>query len=133
MPAINPVYFETSTALAALTQGSLTVDEFLKVAQIHSFPAADWGQFYALLGKENFSKFCSLQHMVTIAAAGRHIEKPPALRMKVSAKGAVSIYGLQKFPVTLYANQWERILDDHQDIRDFIAANESQLDRKGGE
>ena len=133
MPVINPIYFETSTCLAALAQGSLTVDEFLKVAEIHSFPSADWGQFYALLGKENFSKFCSLQCMVQVAAAGRGITEPPALRFKVSEKGAVSIYGLRKFPITLYAGELERLFNSIDDLKSFMADNAASLARKGGE
>jgi hypothetical protein len=54
------------------------------------------------------------------------------LAMKVSEKGAVSVYGLGRFPVTLYQEQWRRLLDCADDIRAFIAANESQLKRKEG-
>jgi hypothetical protein len=49
------------------------------------------------------------------------------LSVKVSAKGAVSVYGLQRFPVTLYASQWEALLDKADGIRDFIAANTDSL------
>jgi hypothetical protein len=52
------------------------------------------------------------------------------IRMKVSEKGAVSIYGMGRFPVTLYKEQWLRLLDMADDIRSFIAANESQLKAK---
>jgi hypothetical protein len=44
--------------------------------------------------------------------------------MKVSEKGAVSIYGMGRFPVTLYKEQWLKLLDMSADIRAFIAANE---------
>ena len=47
------------------------------------------------------------------------------IRMKVSEKGAVSIYGTGRFPVTLYKEQWLRLLDMANDIRAFIAANEA--------
>jgi hypothetical protein len=50
--------------------------------------------------------------------------------MKVSEKGAVSIYGMGRFPVTLYKEQWLKLLDMAADIRAFIAANEAQLKRK---
>ena len=53
-----------------------------------------------------------------------------AIRMKVSEKGAVSIYGMGRFPVTLYKEQWLRVLDLAEDIRAFIAANEAQLKAK---
>jgi hypothetical protein len=52
------------------------------------------------------------------------------IRMKVSEKGAVSIYGMGRFPVTLYKEQWLRLLDMSDEIRAFIAANEAQLRAK---
>ena len=52
------------------------------------------------------------------------------IRMKVSEKGAVSIYGMGRFPVTLYKEQWLKLLDMSDDIRAFIAANEGQLTKK---
>ena len=53
------------------------------------------------------------------------------VRMKVSEKGAVSIYGMGRFPVTLYKEQWLKLMDMSPDIRAFIAANEAQLKTKG--
>jgi hypothetical protein len=50
--------------------------------------------------------------------------------LKVSEKGGVSVYGLGRFPVTLYKEQWTRLLDMSDDIRSFIAANESELKAK---
>jgi hypothetical protein len=52
------------------------------------------------------------------------------LRMKVSEKGALSVYGMGRFPVTLYKEQWLKLLNISDDIRAFIAANESQLKAK---
>ena len=52
------------------------------------------------------------------------------LRMKVSEKGAVSIYGMGRFPVTLYKEQWLKLLAMSDEIRAFIAANEAQLKTK---
>ena len=54
-----------------------------------------------------------------------------AISMKVSEKGALSIYGMGRFPVTLYKEQWLKLVDMSDDIRAFIAANESQLKTKG--
>lgn len=51
--------------------------------------------------------------------------------LKVSEKGGVSVYGLGRFPVTLYKEQWTKLLDMSDDIRAFIAANESRLKAKG--
>ena len=50
--------------------------------------------------------------------------------MKVSEKGGVSVYGLGRFPVTLYKEQWARLLDMADDIRGFIRDNESKLKAK---
>jgi hypothetical protein len=57
-------------------------------------------------------------------------EATSSVRMKVSEKGAVSIYGMGRFPVTLYKEQWLKLLDMSADIREFIAANEAQLKSK---
>jgi hypothetical protein len=53
--------------------------------------------------------------------------------MKVSEKGGVSIYGLGRFPVTLYKEQWEKLLDMSDDIRAFILENASKLKIKEDE
>lgn len=50
--------------------------------------------------------------------------------MKVSEKGGLSIYGLGRFPVTLYKEQWTKLLDMSDEIRQFIAANEGRLKNK---
>jgi hypothetical protein len=52
------------------------------------------------------------------------------IRMKVSEKGAVSIYGMGRFPVTLYKEQWLKLLNMSDDIRAFITANEAHLKTK---
>jgi hypothetical protein len=50
--------------------------------------------------------------------------------LRVSEKGAVSVYGLGRFPVTLYKEQWLRLLDMSDDIRAFIRQNDTQLKSK---
>jgi hypothetical protein len=52
------------------------------------------------------------------------------LRCKVSPKSAVSVYGLSKWPVTLYAEQWERLLGFGEELKAFIAAQNGSLSRK---
>jgi hypothetical protein len=52
---------------------------------------------------------------------------PKALTMKVSEKGALSIYGLGRFPVTLYRGQWERLMVAKPTIEAFIKANDTLL------
>jgi hypothetical protein len=54
-------------------------------------------------------------------------------RLQVSEKGAVSLYGLRRFPVTFYADEWERILGMSDEIRAFIRENDAALKRKGSE
>jgi ABC-type Fe3+-hydroxamate transport system substrate-binding protein len=50
--------------------------------------------------------------------------------MKVSEKGGLSVYGLGRFPVTLYQEQWLKLLDLAEDIRAFIREHEGQLKKK---
>jgi len=52
------------------------------------------------------------------------------IRLKVSEKGAVSVYGIRRVPVTLYKEEWLKLLDRSSDIRAFIAANKAQLKAK---
>jgi len=50
-----------------------------------------------------------------------------AVSLKVSEKGAVSVYGLGRFPVTLYQEQWQKVLALTDEIKSFIAENRSKL------
>ena len=50
--------------------------------------------------------------------------------LKVSEKGGVSVYGLGRFPITLYKEQWAKLLEMSEQIKAFIAENESQLKSK---
>lgn len=54
-----------------------------------------------------------------------------SLYCKVSEKGAVSVYGLQRMPVTLYVEQWERLLGFGDELRQFLQDNSARLKRKG--
>jgi len=58
-------------------------------------------------------------------------ERRGSLYCKVSPKGALSVYGLQRMPVTLYMEQWGRLLDFGDEIRKFIKEHEGELKRKG--
>ena len=53
------------------------------------------------------------------------------ITLKVSDKGGVSVYGLGRFPVTLYQEQWEKLLAHVEEIGAFIADNRDRLKRKG--
>ena len=50
--------------------------------------------------------------------------------LKVSEKGGVSVYGLGRFPITLYQEQWTKLLDMADQIRAFITEHESELKKK---
>jgi hypothetical protein len=49
------------------------------------------------------------------------------LRLKISEKGGLSVYGLGRFPVTLYKEQWIRLLDQADEIKEFLKDNDQQL------
>ncbi len=74
--------------------------------------------------KEELERLCTENE-----ALKKRSEK--GLSLKVSQKGGVSVYGLGRFPVTLYKEQWEKLLDMSDDIRAFIQENEPQLKTKG--
>ena len=54
-----------------------------------------------------------------------------AVSLKVSEKGGVSVYGLGRFPVTLYKEQWTKLLDMAEEIRAFLKENDARLKTKG--
>lgn len=58
------------------------------------------------------------------------VSKAQTISLKVSEKGALSVYGLGRFPVTLYRQQMERLLDKAPDIRAFIQENATKLTTK---
>jgi hypothetical protein len=72
---------------------------------------------------------------ITPEQAGKLLtsEAPPrgTLYCKVSEKGAVSVYGLQRMPVTLYVEQWIRLLDFADTLKQFLKDNDDKLKRKG--
>jgi hypothetical protein len=53
------------------------------------------------------------------------------ISMKVSEKGGVSVYGLGRFPITFYKEQWAKLLDMADEIREFIRLHEGELKTKG--
>jgi hypothetical protein len=60
------------------------------------------------------------------------LEQPKrgTLYCKVSEKGAISVYGLQRMPVTLYVEQWDRLLNFSDELRSFMKENDAKLKRK---
>mgnify|MGYP005813689423 CR=1 FL=1 len=69
------------------------------------------------------AQLAELQKQVTGKRSGN-------LDFRVSEKGAVSVYGLGRFPVTLYYEQWTRLLDRADDLRTFLEDNKGKLKLK---
>lgn len=68
-----------------------------------------------------------------LRAENEALKKPAArgaMSLKVSEKGALSVYGMGRFPVTLYREQWEKLLGLSDEIRQFIQANDHLLKKK---
>ena len=68
-----------------------------------------------------------------LRAENENLKKPVQrgqISMKVSEKGALSVYGLGRFPVTLYREQWDKLLGVSDQIRDFIQSHDSELKKK---
>jgi hypothetical protein len=67
--------------------------------------------------------------MARIAELEKQVDakKSGKLDFKVSEKGGVSVYGLGRFPVTLYYEQWTKLLDAGEELRAFLEANKSRL------
>jgi len=57
-------------------------------------------------------------------------KKAGKLEFRVGDKGGVSVYGLGRFPTTLYYEQWTKLLDAAEDLRNFLETNKSRLKLK---
>lgn len=64
------------------------------------------------------------------AALQAKVQSPPKLTLKISEKGAISLYGMGRFPVSLYAEQWTTVLGMGDEIKAFIEANRAKLPSK---
>jgi len=69
---------------------------------------------------ELLAKIAELEKQVGTKRSGK-------LEFKVGEKGGMSVYGLGRFPVTLYYEQWIRLLDAAEDLRGFMESNKSRL------
>ena len=67
-----------------------------------------------------------------LADLEKRVEKKRSMEFRVSEKGGVSVYGLGGFPVTLYYEQWTRLLEAVPDLKAFIEENKSKLKLKQG-
>ena len=83
--------------------------------------------------KKNQDDLATLQEQIAHLKAELKEKKkntPRALSLKVSQKGAVSVYGLGRFPVTLYPAQMQRLLSIKEEIETFIADNKDSFSYK---
>jgi hypothetical protein len=67
------------------------------------------------------------QMAARLAELEGRLARGSTMSFKVSEKGAVSVYGLGRFPVTIYVEQWDKILSNAAELRAFIEANKSKL------
>lgn len=80
------------------------------------------------LSKAELQSLADKAELERLRAENARLKGQRSVRLKVSEKGALSIYGVTgRFPATHYANQWEAFLDMADDIRAFIKANHDQL------
>lgn len=87
----------------------------------------------AMSKEEILAKVAAGEMDVTEASKMLADSEPPkrgSLYCKVSPKGAMSLYGLQRMPVTLYVEQWQRLLDFSDELRAFLKEHDSELKRK---
>jgi len=107
---------ETAKARVGITDVSQTISNYL-IGGVMAEETAE--QKLARLEAENRA----LREQVEQRRTGQ-------LRMKVSEKGALSVYGLGRFPVTLYKEQWIRLLDYADEIKSFLKENDQLLKAK---
>lgn len=71
-----------------------------------------------------------LARIAELEAQVAKAKAPKPIKFKVSPKGAVSVYGLQRFPVTLYKGQWEQLLSEAENLKLFLEKNKPLLTEK---
>ena len=76
--------------------------------------------------EELLARIAELEKLASSKRSGK-------LEFKVSEKGGVSVYGLGRFPVTLYYEQWIRLLDTSDSLRNFIEENKAKLKIKSAD
>jgi hypothetical protein len=82
------------------------------------------------MADDNKSNLTPEQMAARIAELEGRLAKGGSVTFKVSEKGAVSVYGLGRFPVTLYQEQWAKLLSNVDELKEFIEANRSRLKTK---
>jgi hypothetical protein len=82
------------------------------------------------MADENKPNLTPEQMAARITELEGRLAKGGTVTFKVSEKGAVSVYGLGRFPVTLYLEQWNKLLSNAEELKAFIEANRSRLKTK---
>ena len=82
------------------------------------------------MADDNKSNLTPEQMAARIAELEGRLAKGGSVTFKVSEKGAVSVYGLGRFPVTLYQEQWAKLFSNVDELKAFIEANRSKLKTK---
>ena len=72
----------------------------------------------------------SKEDLVALVAKYQASNKARKLTLKVSEKGACSVYGFGRWPVTLYASQWDKLIENIDEVKAFLEANRSVLSVK---
>ncbi len=109
----------------------------VEAANGSGLPVASWqirrgqGSFSCMPNEPSESDIRVEMERLRAENARLKADQEGGLRFKVSVKGAVSVYGLGRFPVTLYQEQWLRLLEVAEDVRAFIRDNKDLLKAKG--
>lgn len=101
------------------------------MAILQSKPKADAMEIPASLRRNGQATPSVDELLAKIAALEAQVAAKGSVKLKISEKGALSVYGLQRFPITLYKEQWQRLLAERETIEAFIAAHTSELSTKG--
>jgi hypothetical protein len=123
----------STTITAPVQNAGLTVENMLKKMQQNEISKPE---FIAFLRSKTPDTLTVLNlvgsGVLTAQEASEFIQgqKKSNLFCKVSEKGAVSVYGLQRMPVTLYGEQWDRLLAFREQLEAFIKANRPKLSVK---
>lgn len=84
----------------------------------------------AIINASDLKSKTPAELMAMVLAMQEQASKPRAVTMKVTEKGGLSVYGLGRFPVTLYRGQWERLLGAKDEVLAFIETNKALLSVK---
>lgn len=104
---------------SALDASARELDRLRKLVQVAPVPI------------DNSTEIQRLQDEIMQLKAAKALVKMIGGSLKITGKGGISLYGLGKYPVTLYVEQWVKLLDGTADIREFIEVHKGELKKKG--